>query len=420
MQSDTTFSSSVCDAFAFTPTIRITNGDESLQTRTLGGSVTGARTSRIFLSNKDKDNDEEDKLSSFNAKELSERIQQIQKSESEESARFTRVEELQSSQKDELQFDSTGRASVPLLCFDAMVPGQKMEGSTADPVFINLLLNVGLGGWFGMTSLDFENEMMRRNGVLCKVKYIDVAKMTNPNQNVNDAFLPTLVNFVITAKRRFRVIGKGENLELRVGMWRRAYDFNEEESLLGWGEERFLDLPSRTESKSGSNTDTDDDNIEMKKEESFPSTHWTQTNVECNLDETENNRENASDEIIQKAQSILPLIDQWYDLASNPKTYQNVNVTASTRVKRNQPNLVLEADKLLLRIHKELGPRPSHHDPNLLAFWGAALINPLPPLGISLEIRGKMLEADDVEERLRILEFGLIRSIQNLKGERPL
>jgi len=49
----------------------------------------------------------------------------------------------------------------------------------------------------------------------------------------------------------------------------------------------------------------------------------------------------------------------------------------------------------------------------------AALINPLPAMGISLEIRGNILEVQTLEERLKILEMGLVRSIQNLKGERP-
>ena len=47
-------------------------------------------------------------------------------------------------------------------------------------------------------------------------------------------------------------------------------------------------------------------------------------------------------------------------------------------------------------------------------------MNPLPPLGVSLEIRGALLEAATDEQRMAILERGLLRSIDNLKGIRPL
>jgi hypothetical protein len=118
-------------------------------------------------------------------------------------------------------------------------------------------------------------------------------------------------------------------------------------------------------------------------------------------------------------QELIPLVEEWYALASDAKTYTNLNVTAATRVMRDQPGLMVDPEKLLQRVAKELGPRPED-DPTAFSFWAAALINPLPVLGVSMEIRGRLLEAPTTQKRLKVLEFGLQRSIDNLTGQRPL
>ncbi len=376
-----------------------------------------ATPTRIFLSKGNGDDDYEE--SKFNSTELSDRISQIQKSEKEKSSKFTsglqqRVQELQSSNNIQQEFETSGMVSIPVVSFDAMLPSQTMEGSTSDPTFIRMLMEVGLGGWFGMVSLNFRSRKIRRNGVLCKIEFLDAAKK---KEGGGDNRLPTSVDFVIKAKRRCRVIGKGDALKLRIGRWRRSYDENGEESVLGWGEERFLDL------KNPSINDREQSEAQLEDNLPRDSTKWSLTDVECNLDEQEKNMDTDQEhqqKMIEKAEALLPLIDEWYDLASNAQTYHNVNVTASTRVKRGQPYLSVEPSNLLNRVMKDLGDRPSVDDPIALAFWAAALINPLPPLGVSLEIRGRILEATGVEERLNVLEMGLKRSIQNLNGERPL
>ena len=93
-------------------------------------------------------------------------------------------------------------------------------------------------------------------------------------------------------------------------------------------------------------------------------------------------------------------------------------------------NADLEVDLLVLAAGRgvfetlgvldELGPMPAPNEPTALAFWGAALVNPLPPMGIALEIRGKMLEAKSIDERLIHLERTVTRSIANLNGTNPL
>ncbi len=395
--------------------------------RNLGSSELLPR-SRTTLSVEGKDGDDgsDETPAAFDADDLSKRIQKVKDSESEASNKFTsgleqRVRELRSAEAIEEKFDGDDKdspsslLSLPVICFDAILPNQKLEGSTEDPTFIRFLLEeTGLGGWFAMTSFEYRSRKVRRNGVLCKVEFLDAAaSLSNSEKRI-----PTSLDFVIVGKRRCRLAGKKEGLKSRIGRWRRIYDENGEESVLGWGMERFTDeLPSPEDGEAVKSLLLAEDETEARKNKD-PKV-WTSVNIEVQkLDENLSSIDPAS---LDKAESLVPLMEEWCDLASNPDTYRNTNVTASVRVKRGEPILQVDPEVLLKRVMKELGERPNPRtDPTDFCFWGGALINPLPALGVSLEIRGNLLEVRTLEERLRILEAGLVRSIQNLKGERSI
>jgi hypothetical protein len=146
---------------------------------------------------------------------------------------------------------------------------------------------------------------------------------------------------------------------------------------------------------------------------------WSTTEIEMhNLDCDESS---ADPEILDKAEALIPLLEEWSELASNPDTYRNSIVTASVRVAWHQPMIRVDTEALLRLATTALGARPDPRaDPTSFCFFGAALINPLPALGVSLESRRNLLEVSTIKERVTILEKGLLRSIQNLKGERPL
>mmetsp|Transcript_9260 Transcript_9260/g.26059 ORF Transcript_9260/g.26059 Transcript_9260/m.26059 type:complete len:135 (-) Transcript_9260:108-512(-) len=133
-----------------------------------------------------------------------------------------------------------------------------------------------------------------------------------------------------------------------------------------------------------------------------------------------------TDQIIEKAQRIVPMLQQWIELASSSNTYDNIDVVASARIKKGEAGLLTDPQKHISSVLKDLGqmpePSPDSTSRSLheFCFWGAALINPLPPLGVSLEVRGRMLEATSIEKRLDLLERTVSRSIQNLDGTRPL
>jgi hypothetical protein len=65
---------------------------------------------------------------------------------------------------------------------------------------------------------------------------------------------------------------------------------------------------------------------------------------------------------------------------------------------------------------KELGKIPSEDEPTELAFWIGSLINPLPAMGVAMEIRPALLMRDTAEERIEIAHDGLLRSIKHMDG----
>jgi hypothetical protein len=95
-------------------------------------------------------------------------------------------------------------------------------------------------------------------------------------------------------------------------------------------------------------------------------------------------------------------------------------VTAGTRARRGEPGLRVDPERLLSRVLDDLGPQPSPTAPTALALWGAALINPLPPLGVATEVRGAALEAASTEDRLTLVRRAVRKSIANLEGRQPL
>jgi hypothetical protein len=66
----------------------------------------------------------------------------------------------------------------------------------------------------------------------------------------------------------------------------------------------------------------------------------------------------------------------------------------------------------------DLGPMPKN--PTDRAFWVAALINPLPALGVCLEIRPAMLSCSNDLDRMILASQALQSSIDHLSGKNRL
>ena len=355
--------------------------------------------------------------------ELSRRISDLSESERQTSKTFEqglqrRVASVAASEQLEAKALSSGTTNLPAIVFDQLLPNQRLTGRTTDPTFGKLLRDLGLGGLFVMVSLDARARKVRRCGVIARIEYVDVdAPETSSWGGVGPGGeAPTAVDFHIVGRTRCRILGPTTNMEARVGRWRRGHDPDGEESVLGFAKERFLD----------STLGIDDGTTVFNggADFEFVLSEWTPVKIDVAL-ENEDTEEITPDNI-EKAQRVVPMLQQWIELASSPNTFDNIDVVASARIKKGEPGLLTDPHKHIKSVLKDLGPMPepssdsTSKDLHNFCFWGAALINPLPPLGVSLEVRGRMLEAASIEERLDLLEKTVSRSIQNLDGSRPL
>jgi ATP-dependent protease La (LON) substrate-binding domain len=94
----------------------------------------------------------------------------------------------------------------------------------------------------------------------------------------------------------------------------------------------------------------------------------------------------------------LSLVDRWIELARQTERQDG------------------QIDKLL----EELGTIPPPDQPSERAFWVGALINPLPAMGVALEVRPALLTAKTAEERVETALDGIFRSIKHMDGSAKL
>ena len=321
-----------------------------------------------------------------------------------------RIEGLQTA--DNLLGDGTGDGTsvvldLPVIAFDSLLPNQRMSGRTSDITFARMLARLGLGGLFCMVSVNHTQRKIRRNGVVCRIELIDAPNADGVSSNGN---IMTAVDFQLVGLRRCRVVGIPEGMKARIGRWRRQYDPDGEESVLGFGEERFVDVDEENASMPTDLT------VQPEKMKGLSYQEWSYAQVDCAIEDADNNQE----EVVQKAESLIPLLEKWQQLASDVQTYDNTDVVASSRVMKGQPGLRVDPAALIRKVIADLGKQPSPTDPVAFALWGTGLINPVPELGCSPEIRGRVLEAPDAMTKLKILEWGAKKSIANLNGSAPL
>mmetsp|Transcript_17083 Transcript_17083/g.24050 ORF Transcript_17083/g.24050 Transcript_17083/m.24050 type:complete len:347 (+) Transcript_17083:65-1105(+) len=90
----------------------------------------------------------------------------------------------------------------------------------------------------------------------------------------------------------------------------------------------------------------------------------------------------------------MSLVDRWVQLAKENE---------------RSPGQI---DELL----EQLGPIPPEDQPSERALWVGALINPIPALGVAMEIRPSLLTAKTAQERVDVAHEGIFKSIQHMDG----
>jgi len=325
-------------------------------------------------------------------KELSQRIESVTASECifEDGLR-RRVRDVATAEAvaEDLLADAGGRRFVdlPVIAWNTpLLPCQSVSGMTADPTFSTFLRDLGLGGLFVLISVNSKQKRVRRSGVVVKIESVDVDREGSSSA----------VKYLLKGTVPCRLVGPPRDMAETIGRFRKCYDPNGEEPALGWDEERFTDsvYGGAIESTHGDKT--------------VPAVHtqWPMNSVCClPLDEEE---DEENDDLVAQDAHLLPLLDQWIALASDPATYRHSNVAELSHLQK------VDAERLVRTIIKELGPRPPPMQPRALAFWGAALINS--DLFVTYDTRGAVLEAANATRCVQALERGLNRSLRNLLG----
>jgi Lon protease-like protein len=132
---------------------------------------------------------------------------------------------------------------------------------------------------------------------------------------------------------------------------------------------------------------------------------WTQASVEY-IEDDEDEEEAASNELdrvslaraMVKARKLDDLVEEWLSLAST---------------RERAPG---QMDAILA----DLGEMPELTQPTSRAFWVGALVNPIPAMGVALEIRPALLTAKTAEDRIDVALEGIQRSILYMQGKSPL
>eukprot|EP00557_Chaetoceros_sp_GSL56_P005567 CAMPEP_0176494828 /NCGR_PEP_ID=MMETSP0200_2-20121128/10323_1 /TAXON_ID=947934 /ORGANISM="Chaetoceros sp., Strain GSL56" /LENGTH=301 /DNA_ID=CAMNT_0017892649 /DNA_START=309 /DNA_END=1210 /DNA_ORIENTATION=- len=105
-------------------------------------------------------------------------------------------------------------------------------------------------------------------------------------------------------------------------------------------------------------------------------------------------------------------------MLNNPKLISSNNSSTESLVGRwiefarkieKRPGQV---DKLL----EDIGKIPPENEPSERAFWIGALINPLPSMGVSMDIRPALLTATTAEKRVDIACEAILKSIRHMEG----
>ena len=99
-------------------------------------------------------------------------------------------------------------------------------------------------------------------------------------------------------------------------------------------------------------------------------------------------------DVLARSEALADSVDEWVRLVRDKKRERTPG----------QLDGVLE----------DLGPMPPAAAANARALWVSALINPLPALGVALEVRPAALMAKDIDLRLKAVEMGLADSIKRM------
>ncbi len=277
-------------------------------------------------------------------------------------------QDFMASLQNRIQKSKNMETKLPLIVLDSMLPRQKLILTVQNQLLLNLIASrvrneTPTLGMIGMAKLQSGSMVHLTKGV-----EVEITIVNDDNDNDNDdddddddesktgsELLGTVVEF--KAGRRFRLDGDVIHTDE------------------GWTEGKVAFLSSKEEEDYEISQ-----NIGSQNPVSSIANAITKAKELCspNLNLPDN----------------MTLIDRWIQLAKqNEKSPGQINT-----------------------LIEELGNVPDENEPSEIAFWIGSLINPLPAMGVAMEIRPALLMAESAEERIQIAYDGLLRSIKHMDG----
>eukprot|EP00933_Yihiella_yeosuensis_P055306 TRINITY_DN5403_c0_g1_i1.p1 TRINITY_DN5403_c0_g1~~TRINITY_DN5403_c0_g1_i1.p1 ORF type:complete len:370 (+),score=59.85 TRINITY_DN5403_c0_g1_i1:57-1166(+) len=271
-----------------------------------------------------------------------------------------------------------GRARMPLLVFDSMVPGQQVELWTDDVIFCSLMTSLGVGGVLGVLGLEIRTRAVLRQGTEVMIRAI------NPRDDG--------MHVILESGRRFTLpVG---STPASIGRFRADYAKEPNKIGLGWGKEVFVPDPALSK---GDSQETGSQSQICSEDDASASTGRAVDDVAWHLEKVEWVPEEVDAEVANPLiLELKPLVDEWISLVKS----------------KDRERVEGHLDFVL----SKLGPQPPSTKPWSFAFWLAGLINPLPPLGVALEIRPAVLSAQTPEDALDVVCEGLRKSVAGLQA----
>jgi hypothetical protein len=273
------------------------------------------------------------------------------------------------SRLEQVQDNST---RLPLMILDTMLPRQILQIQISHPTLKALMKHrvneeTPTLGMLGMARLSTGQTVPLKTGVeveIIQMEATDVPPGTTSNSD-EEAW-----DISLRAGRRFTIEGEVDKMEE------------------GWTEARvkFLDSSEEEENEisaivnnpsSAASTESIGDRLSVARAISRAK-EFTAPNM--------NMRDGAS------------LVDRWIELAKQNERHPG------------------QISTLL----KQLGEIPPEHEPTERALWVGALINPLPSMGVAMEIRPALLVSKKAEERVEVALEGLLKSIRHMDGTERL
>lgn len=261
---------------------------------------------------------------------------------------------------------SNRSTKIPVVVLDAMVPKQRLKFSTSDPSFTAMLESLA------RCNVPGDGEAGDATGSIGMF----------PESSVG---------------ARFGMIGAMQGQPLPVGV--------EVEVVQAFGEQA---KPSLLDSMEGGSRPPMAVSVEVVARRRFSLTGHEESTDEGGFSVARVTYSDDLDEndlmpseleaTLEKSEKLAELVPLWEAL---------VRKTKSERVPDH-----------LEKVRGDIGPMPA--DPSARALWVAALINPLPGMGVAYEIRPAVLVAETAAKRVEVALKGLESSIANLDGTRPL